>query len=552
MIVCKGVSKQGMRVHRSRHAIALEAALLELMRLYDRIGGPSEPVAGQIEAEIERSLVERGIGRERMHSHLQLLLRARDLHDYVREDGDLVALKLRLYEHLLYHRGTAERWAAARELLLEHLDLICETPLPGLASNAELYKRHLSERDSRLGKLLLTVALFNLDLVGEEPPANLILHIRRGRFPHHWWEIGTPDGRTSHPGTVESWSPAEPLCRWEYLAADLLHALLRRLQDPTRRPLWHRGTAAGVTGERANGAPAPGETLYCRFVTDGPDDGPAQLELLPLELGALLTALLQRVHRKQGPEGVKLLAVLCARLGQGAPEAGVELSLADVAGEAGLGGLSARHLQARAQRLERVVGELQQVELTRVSPAASDGARARTSRLVTVLGRSGDWSDNGTRQSGSAANTALHLRVDPWLSQSTGGGLAEVFQALPGTLLECAGKEHPCLLPLYVWLRRVWRESDGAALERPARALLDEAGVWVSETGRYRAIEALKRDLEFMREHGWLGAWRLQRSELRDAMEDRYRLSAPTASSNVPALASRPASRDGWEALPGA
>jgi hypothetical protein len=108
------------------------------------------------------------------------------------------------------------------------------------------------------------------------------------------------------------------------------------------------------------------------------------------------------------------------------------------------------------------------------------------------------------------------------------------------------------LLPLYVWLRRVWRESDGAALERPARALLDEAGVWVSETGRYRAIEALKRDLEFMREHGWLGAWRLQRSELRDAMEDRYRLSAPTASSNVPALASRPASRDGWEALPGA
>jgi len=81
-----------------------------------------------------------------------------------------------------------------------------------------------------------------------------------------------------------------------------------------------------------------------------------------------------------------------------------------------------------------------------------------------------------------------------------------------------------------------------ATVERPARLLLEEAGIWISETGRYRAIEALKRDLEFLREQGWLGAWRLQRSELRDAMEDRYRLTAPGAASGSSESSETPAS----------
>ena len=563
MIVCSGASKQGMRVQRHSHTVALEPALLELMRLYDRLGGPTAEASSDIEREIERSLGERTVGRERMQAHLQQLLRARDLHVYVCEDADLIPLKLQLCEHLLYHRAAGDRWAAVRELLLEHLDRICQTPMPGLAANLELYKRHLSDRGSRLGKLLLTVAMFNLDLEGEAPPPNLLLRFRRGRFPHHWWEICTPDGRTTHLGAVESWTPSSALCRWEYLATDLTHSLYRRMQEDARqrRGGRHAAPAPPDATETLRGvetlrtAATTAETIYYRFDADTAEAGPAQLELFPLDTGTLLAGLLRRVHKQLGPEGGKLLAALCVQLdapaSPGAAPTVCELSLPAIAAEAGLGDLSARGMRTRIQRLERIAEELQRVELTRVSPAG-EGSRARTSRLLTVLGRSGAWSGAAHPAGEERADATLHVMLDPCVHALPGGGLCEAFQTLPPVLMECAGKEHPCLLPLYVWLRRAWAGAapgePAAAVERTGHALLQESGVWVSETGRYRAIEALKRDLEFMREQGWLGSWRLQRSEQRDAMEDRYRLCAPgVARQATSAAVPRLLAPDGWE-----
>jgi len=141
--------------------------------------------------------------------------------------------------------------------------------------------------------------------------------------------------------------------------------------------------------------------------------------------------------------------------------------------------------------------------------------------------------------------------------------LAAAFRDLPAPLLASAGREHPHLLPLYLYLRRCWSRSGrgergqghgsapSPAVEHTAHALFEQAGIWIPDTGRYRAIEALKRDLEFMREQGWLGSWRLQRSDLRDALEDRYRLQAPGPSAPpapVPLRLSTPA---GGEALTG-
>lgn len=528
MIACSGATKQRIQIQRLTRTIALEPALVELMRLYDRLGGPSPRVAEQIEGEIERSLGEPGLGRERVQAHLQQLLRARDLHHYVCEDAELAPLKLRLCEHLLYYRSAGERWAAVRELLLEQLDRICETPLPGLVANLELYKRHLSDRGSRLGKLLLTVALFNLDLEGEAPPPNLLLHFRRGRFPHHWWEICTLSGRTTHLATVESWTPDSPLCRWEYLAADLSYALYRRAASSTRGPAAP-APAAAPPADRVDGREVS-ETIHCRFDADTGGEGPAQMELFPLDTGVLLAGLLRRIQRRHGPEGPRLLAVLCDRLAGAAVGPGptvLELNLPELATAAGLADRSARALRGRVQRLERIAADLQQVELMRLAPAGQ-GSRGRTARLLTVLGRSGGWSGAQAARE-DWEHTALHVAVDPCLTTALG----PVFRALPAALLECAGKAHPYALPLYVWLRRMWSactdEQAPPVVERTAQSLITEAGLWVSETGRYRALEALKRDLEHLREQGWLGAWRMQRSTQRDAMEDRYRLCAPGA-----------------------
>ena len=102
MIVCSGVSKQGPRVERYRRSVALEAALLELMRCYDRLGAAAPEGAGQLAASIARCLGARAAGRERVQAHVQVLLRARDLHHFIAAPAELVPLKLRLCEHLLH------------------------------------------------------------------------------------------------------------------------------------------------------------------------------------------------------------------------------------------------------------------------------------------------------------------------------------------------------------------------------------------------------------------------------------------------------------------
>ncbi|MCH9045194.1 MAG: hypothetical protein IIA40_03700 [SAR324 cluster bacterium] len=547
MIVCRGSTKNGTRVRRYSSTVRLEASLVELLTLCERTGAPGPAVTRLIGGEIERCLGDAGQGRERLHAHVQSLMRARDLHQYVLEDADLIALKMRLLEHLLFHRTAFERWAAIRDLLLTHIDTICQTPLPGLSANMELYKGALSDRSSRLGKLLVAVALFNFDLDEEAPPDNMMIHFRRGGFPQYSWEICTGNARTTHFATAESWSPANPYCRWEYLGADLAHGLLRRSQPPRARPAEDLTDRTPPAAEQATGEL---QTLFCRFEGNGAPGGGAQLDLLPFEVGAFIPELLRLIHRRHGPQGVQLLALLLALFDDAAPGAVLELELAEVAADAALNDPSAQGQRLRVRRLERLIEQLAGIELTRLSGKGAH-RRADTSRLVTVLGRSGDWhaeadgTDNrDAARSGRARRSSpaarLRLMLDPLLHGASshgaiiqganGGGLGTVFRGLPEIVREFAGKEHPFLLPLYVYLRGAWATTTGShrpAIERTAQQLFHEAGIWVSETGRYRALETLRRELETLREHGFLGAWRMQRSPVRDAMEDRYRLLAP-------------------------
>ena len=122
----------------------------------------------------------------------------------------------------------------------------------------------------------------------------------------------------------------------------------------------------------------------------------------------------------------------------------------------------------------------------------------------------------------------MRIALDPIFQQANGGNLGRACIDLPEFLLTAAGKDHPFLIALYVYLHRCWAGRDAAApVERTAGRLIAEAGLWVSPTGRYRALEALKGDLNLLAERGWLGSWRIERGPLRDGLEDRYTLKPP-------------------------
>jgi hypothetical protein len=526
-----GVRKVGSTLQRESQALRLEASLSELFDSYDQAGGPVPAAATAIDASIDRCLNDVRRPKPAVQSHLYVLLRAKDLHRYVTEEAVLMPLKLRLLEHILFYRTAEERWAAIRGLLLTSLESICGVAGAGGAALSEAFKRQASLRSSVLGKLLQTTALFNFDRDEEQPPPNLRIRFTRGAFPGHGWEVWGGDSPSILPGPHWEWSPANPLCRWEYLAADLAHALFR-----SRQPRSVQASAAEAPGTPEGGI--GGEILHGTI--SGADEGNAaaeQMELFPLEPRTFMADLSREVHRTFGPEGVRLFALLLERLSWGSSMEVVEVALAELAA-APAGSAPASHaVRERTKKLLAIVERLSRVRLVRI---AKEGIQStmHASTLLTLLGErrdlpqgSGPRALQGVAQAGRGREPprVVRLMVDPCFFPPA-GNLGLPYRDIPDVLLCALPRVNPYAVGLLVFLRHAWQEdweAGGGVITRSARQLLHEAGFAFKENARYRAIEAMKRDLNFLQEQGHLGRWRLNRGEARDALDDVYRLESP-------------------------
>jgi len=124
----------------------------------------------------------------------------------------------------------------------------------------------------------------------------------------------------------------------------------------------------------------------------------------------------------------------------------------------------------------------------------------------------------------------MRLVVDPVLHRSGAGSLPRLFRDMPEFLCAAGGKHHPFLISLYAYLRRCWAgRAAPEMVEGGMEQLIAEAGLWVSPSGRYRALEAIKADLNLLLERGCLGSWRMKRDvggnagNSGDAKERRFR-----------------------------
>ncbi|MEE8554575.1 MAG: hypothetical protein V3T00_01850 [bacterium] len=549
MYLIKGSVQQDDGIRHYRYTIHLERSLVELFKIYEEVGGPAPHVAALMDARIERCLADTRSPRPVVQSHLHALRRAKDLHQYATSEEELVPVKVSLLEHVLFHRSPEARWAAIRELLQERLDLICETPLPGVACNAELYKEQLSLRSSRLGKLLVATALFNFDLCEEEPPPNTVIRFRARRFPDHTWEAQTARGKEQRLSQgVPDWSPRHPLCRWEYLAADLAHAIFRgrgRAGGPW--PVPQRGRPGPADMEQDAPGTGPGN-LYCRFAAStGNGEASRQLDLLPVEPESVTPELQRIVHRRHGTDGVRALAALLARFDDSRAGETVTFALGEIA-EAAFGrGGNTRTRHSRIRKVRAVLERMGEVECARIAETGS-GATVRTSRLLTAIGHSERWAgrlDGITPPSGAAPlDERLTVLLERVFYLPDGGTLGAPYRELPEPIRGAQGKHHPFALALFVFLRQAWSREGVETLELTGQRLFAEAGLWPKPSNPYRSVETLKRDLTFLKEAGYLGGWRLLPAARRGALEDRFRLDPPYAAVRARMPEDVPASAD--------
>ncbi len=506
----------------------LGAAAEELRDLHRRTGGLPDAVAAEIDTRLDRCAVAGMPDAVPAGLRLALLLRVRDLHRYVEGDPDLRLLKLAVLDAAQRERKPAGRWQAARTLILSQLPVLLDLPREQIA---EGLKRELSDPGGRLGRMLRLCALLHLEAAGELPPPNWQLRFLRGRFPEHVWEANRSVSGGNMTGAM--WQPVSPLARWEYLAADLAEQVFRMLA-PMGEPAWEGGT--GRPGRSRTEAPAPVigiraegsgiERVYCRMeLAEAPLE---QLPLLSVQPDTLLGDLLRHVQCRQGAEGLRqgaLLLAACAESAPGNPFSVVLSALVQACGPA-----TRRDVRERARRLAAVVRLLGEVIVQRVSdppPGEAGPGRVRSTRLLTVL----SWEGSARRIAGAALGAGepererLTLLADNLLWNAAGRALGDPFRDLPAEVLALPPREYPYALALAAWLRQRFREQPGVPVTHSAAGLLHEAGLLVPQTGRMRAVETLKRDLQSLQELGVLGRWRLVREP--GASTPALRIEAP-------------------------
>ncbi|MDH5751638.1 MAG: hypothetical protein OEZ59_04405 [Deltaproteobacteria bacterium] len=560
MILCSVNHKAGRQIGHFHIHVQLGSAAAELFRIYERCGGPEHGVEALIETSLENCLSESGAMRGTQQAHLHHMLRVKDLHLYILSEPELTPLKLKLLELLTGHGEARSRWAASRELLLTHMDELCKVAVPGLMGNIENYKSSLSRRDTPVGRLLVLIALFNFDQDEELPPHNLMIRFQRGSFPEHRWESSTEQGSSRNLASA-SWSPSAPLCRWEYLALDLTQALMARFSTgdrTTNRPEgfggkkpsrgWNKGFwSAGRHG------PDPDERLYCRVSPPENSDSSGQLDLLPFDAEEFITELRGLIHKDHGPEGARQFAVLMEALLQATPGEPLELDLEALARRCDNSGSTPRERRTRMRKLARVLDTLSRVEISRMGPGGPAGLdEIGVSRMLTILERRTPRHTGAAGPDGSDPTPrGACVLPDGVFWDERLFGLRDLYRALPEELLALPVSEYPFAVPLFIFLREAWTRTDrgvapgqslqGLADERQAttgqtetdapeytaRAIFQRAGLRISGAGRYKALQALKNNLEALRIHGLLGGWRIRQATVRDGMEDTYRVEAP-------------------------
>lgn len=521
------IQKTEARIAWKEESWSLEQSLVGLFNLYHLHGDPAAVSEGDFQTNELWQTQTREHAKEKVRAHLYAMLRARDIHRYVLSEPSLISLKMRVLESILLFPELSQRWAAIRSLLVDQAESVCELPFQDTLGNLEPCKKALTNTESPLGKLLSLVALFNFDRDEERPPLGLRMRIVRGRFPKHYWEKAGREGGLS----LVPWQPTADLSRFAYLAADLTHGLIRKLREKSERPEWKGQESFGATLNAGNNATAQGGAqLFSRLEGERNAAG-EQMELFPVYPERFLPDLSRQIHKKLGPEGLRQFTLLLGHLHTQSISGPLQMPLKDVA-LAGAETAPARTVQERVKKLHQVLQFLSEVELTRIF-TEGDQNLVHRSRLMTVLSRGGVQVQKGENGKGpdeaDQPPSVITLLPDGFLFQGPGGRLTRPYHNLPPELLAAPSRDRPYAQALYVHIRETWTKKGQAPspLTATAQRLLEEAGIWISPSGRYRAIETLKRELDAMKAEGFIESWRLTRSPARDAWDDLYQINPP-------------------------
>jgi hypothetical protein len=143
-----------------------------------------------------------------------LALALQDVHKFIISDLNLIPLegKKKIIEQAAGHESSAAAWGSIIPLLLEQLR----------GMNREAVQEEVTWKFSPVGEVLWVLTWFFMEREKVVPPR--ATRLQCSRFPYYTWVLE----KQGEPPVIQSlWAPDNPLCRWEWLAADLFYQWLQ-------------------------------------------------------------------------------------------------------------------------------------------------------------------------------------------------------------------------------------------------------------------------------------------------------------------------------------
>lgn len=501
-------------------SIALKESLNAALYILDYFNGDKSQTIDAIKDEIDALFSSHSGPRKRDRNFRFLLakwFRTKDIIEFLCGSDELRPLYVAVAKILNTPRLISEKWQVIKELSVEFL---LDQPL-------SLRKSLLSDPESGIHMLLQMVTLLFMEQDEEMPPANLELQFVRNQFPKIIWKKQDGINAFSFP----FWLPKNKHCHSLFLLSAITdsiskrekHALVRRF--PKRKALPRPQSTALATFE-FKGVDLSERQAEIKIHSRTGDLMNEQLALFPESVAETLLGLQKRIQKKYSHDGVKhFLAILRQLAGELSKNSNMCEFDCFKHFELILKPSQLKKITQKQQHLfQNIFTELQSLEVERDWEDCSANKSDKTCNpFITEIGQ---LYRNGTNL------PVKKIVVDPLFlpNKNNPYRLGAHLRLIPSNIFKESSSRHALMPGLASYLCGAWMigfPGENGTLQRKAHEIIEGCAFNVTPASRYRILNKLKSELQFMEKKRYIKTFSTQKDKNGNPWEEMYSVTAP-------------------------
>lgn len=502
-------------------SIALKESLNAALYILDYFDGDKKKTVEAIKDEID-NLFSGQSGAKKKDRNFRFLLakwfRTKDIIEFICSTDSLRPLNVATAKILNTPKSIQEKWQVIKALTVEFL---LELPL------AER-KASISDPESGINMLLQMVTLLFMEQDEEMPPANLELQFVRNQFPKIIWKKQDGINAFSFP----FWLPKNRYCHHLFLSSNINEAISKREKYalikklPKRKALPKKENTAIALFDYKGLDISTKRQANIKIHSKSSDLLNEQLALFPESVAETLLGLQKRIQKKYSHEGVKHFLAILRQLSEELKKTS-NICEFDCSKhfELLLKGYQLKKITQKQMNLfGNIFSELQKLEVERDWDGDSAEENDRVcSPFITEISQ---LYRNGKKL------PIKKIVVDPLFlpNKNNPYRLGAHLKLIPEEVFKESSSKHALVPGLASYLCGAWMinypEKKGT-LCRKAHEIIEGCAFNVTPSSRYRILNKLKSELQFMEKKRYIKAFSTVKNKSGNPWDEMFSVTAP-------------------------